>query len=160
MSLPVVPDPDDKHEMHIILQLAGAFARASEHTFVMLLALLVLYVLARFFWAVCVYLFHLYKERAFTPGPHQHLYRMLLIIGAGMFAVALVPFANPFTEHLGWIFLQYAFALFALASVALDWWTKRKFPPPPPVPVGKLTAEQIINYTKTVNAGRAQRLLP
>jgi hypothetical protein len=111
--MPFLPDPENSIEMKIIMVIAGGAVRTTD-TFIMFFALLILYVIARVILEVIIYLFRLYRDRAFTPSPHIQNFRILL--GTGV-VVLLVSFL---LSHLA-----IGFAIFSVASAAYDWYAGR-----------------------------------
>jgi hypothetical protein len=109
----MMPDMENSIEARIVVGIVTNAARDKD-AFAMALILLVLYGIARFIIELLIYLFRVYRERAFTPSPHMRNFRILL--GAGL-VVLVVSFL------LGFIFI--GFALFSVASAAYDWYTGR-----------------------------------
>ena len=158
VQLMVPPDPDDNREMWMTLQIVSALGRTDMNTFVMLLILLVLYAAVRIFIAVCVYLFRLYRERAFTPNAYQHLFRITLMVGGGLATVALLGMASPDTYDAGVVLLCYVFGAFSITSAVLDWYAQRQGPQETLALEG-LTADEVLDWQGQVNDAYDQGLV-
>jgi hypothetical protein len=156
MNLFIPPDPDSRMEMWIVLQVVAALGRADAQTFILLLAVIVLYATVRIFLATCEYLFRLYREKGFKPNAHQHLYRIALLIGGGLVLIVVVLCGSPETRRDGLILFPFVFTLFVSASAILNWYTNRQATAPT---LPTLTAEEYIRKTKTVQRGKDKGLL-
>jgi hypothetical protein len=135
----MMPDMDNNIEMRIVVAIASGAVRTAD-TFVMFLLLFVCYIVVRAGIEIAIYLFRLYRERAFTPSPHMQHFRILL--GAGV-VVLLVSFL------LGVVAI--GFALFCVASTAYDWYIGRSEKQETPELEGA-TLDDVVAWQHDVNA--------
>jgi hypothetical protein len=109
----MMPDMDNNIEVRIVAMIAGSAVRTID-TFVLFLILFVCYVVVRVGIEIAIYLFRLYRERAFTPSPHMRNFRILLGAGVGILLIAYLSGA-----------FAIGFALFSVASAGYDWYVSR-----------------------------------
>jgi hypothetical protein len=146
----ILPDPDNRAEMWMVVNLVGGLSRANEWVFLGVLLLLVAYAVGRLALAIGTYLFHLYRERAFTPSPFTRYFRIALGIGLAVLLIGIILTRTEDTHAYGILVLCWGFGLFGITSVILDWLSSRAEQQETPLLAG-VTLEDVVAWQEDIN---------
>jgi hypothetical protein len=151
VSMQLLPDPDNRAEMWMVIQFVGGMARANGWVFLGILLLLFYYAVARIAYAVLMYLFHLYQERAFTPSPYRRWFRIALGSGIVVLIVGLfMAMQEGYTHYEGIIILCCGFGVFSVVSLILDWYFGRAEQAETPE-LESVTLDDVVAWQSQVN---------